>query len=1019
MQILPLPKLTAVVAFCSALLWAHTAWAQEPDALQFFKNYFVTGGSVSGFVDLAPQSGSNQLVSGVIPMSGVPVGADLVAAFLYWETITTATAVAPVGAEFHGYDISSIAKQVATQTLTATYAPCWSSGGGPDVTKVMVTNRVDVLRFLPIGIDPTKPGYGKRLVNTADLEAHFPVGDPRRQHTIMLPDAGTGNVLPQTAGATLAVVFKDTRDDVDPAMPGNQLPPLTSVVIFDGLHLQAPGDTTKQTIKGFYQASSSNPVANLTYVAGTGAVNQNENLWFNSDVSNVSNSNQLLDDDPFVKQESPGSDRTWHTLTYPINSFITQSTTTVYGEQFDILVNHTSSTPYECLNTTAIIVDTTVQDLDNDGILDDWEAAATSGALLDPNDVALPDLYAMGARPDSKDVFVEIGRMLSAESYSNPTQITVGPHDHLLSKAALKLVGDAFKNAPVANPNPLITGIRMHFDVGAHYQDGTPYVIPFTHADHATPCSAVPAPPDTSDHTFDPDCLARGGEAIIETACVPGPLNNFTCAFPAYKGVVGYKTGYRYLRDQGVDDPATGVDESNCLLAPVSCSRRFDRNRKDIFHYALFAHALGVQRLDDPNTEGVDESVADADPNTPGFQATPVPVGVSGTGDGGGSGGGDAVVSLGFWEDFVGSDFMQASTLMHELGHNFALRHGPAYLSNNLFTVQNCQPNFQTVMNYLFQVRGVRVGEANFPIPGVQPGDAVIDYSREPLAQIIESTPGLNESTGMGTMKYVPAWYVDNQALLVADLQLLGSKRHCDGSFLSPTEYAQWSTGSGMIRVDGSTRMPPINWNMNQFSNETGVIQDVSFNGQKTSLVAGLNEWNILDLRQVGSRRNVASYAVVDAVGPLSLDQGQGDNGQGDNGQGDNGQGDNGQGDNGQGDNGQGDNGQGDNGAPPEVDSEAATDGPHLRPLTLAKKGLAVVSDWTRPHVGTPVTYEIWRSPGTVLAASKTQVGTTNAPTTTFSDSSAKAKQTYTYVIVAELTDGTRYMSNPQTITVK
>jgi hypothetical protein len=894
----------------------------------------------------------------------------------------------------------------------------------------MVTNRVDVLRFLPIGIDPTKPGYGKRLVNTADLEAHFPVGDPRRQHTVALPDAGTGNQLPQTAGATLVVVFKDTRDDVDPAMPGNQLPPLTSVVIFDGLHLQAPGATTKQTIKGYYQASSSSPVANLTYLGGTGATNQYDNIWFNRDVSDPGNSNQLLDADPFVREQSPGSDRTWHTLKYPIGSLISQSTTTVYGEQFDILVDHTNSTPYECLNTTALILDTTVQDLDHDGILDDWEAADTSGALLDPNNVALPDLYAMGARADSKDVFVEIGRMLSTQAYSTPTQMTVTPHDHLPSKAALKLVGDAFKYAPVANPDPGITGIRIHFDVGAHYQDGiatnpaAPYIIPFTHADHVTPCSAVPAPPDTSDHTFDPDCLARGGEAIIETACVPGPLNNFTCAFPAYKGVVGYKTGYRYLRDQGVDDPATGVDESNCLLAPVSCSRRFDRNRKDIFHYALFAHALGIQRLDDPNTAGIDESVADADPNTPGFQATPVPVGVSGTGDGGGSGGGDVVVSLGFWEDFVGTDFMQASTLMHELGHNFGLRHGPAYVNNNQLTVQNCQPNFQTVMNYLFQVRGLRVGQANFPVPLVQPGDAVIDYSREPLAQIVENAPGLNESTGMGTMKYVPAWYVDNQALLVADLQLLGSKRHCDGSFLSPAEYAQWSNGSGMIRVDGSTRMPPINWNMNQFSNETGVIQDISFNGVTTSLVAGLDEWNALDLRQVGSRRNVASLAVVDAVGPLSLDQGQGDNGQGDNGQGDNGQGDNGQGDNGQGDNGQGDNGQGDNGqgdngAPPEVESEAATDGPHLRPLTLAKKGVAIVSVWTRPHVGTPVTYEIWRSSGIVLAASKTRVGTTSAPTTTFSDSTVKTKQTYTYVIVAELTDGTRHMSNPQTITVK
>ena len=137
-----------------------------------------------------------------------------------------------------------------------------------------------------------------------------------------------------------------------------------------------------------------------------------------------------------------------------------------------------------------------------------------------------------------------------------------------------------------------------------------------------------------------------------------------------------------------------------------------------------------------------------------------------------------------------------------------------------------------------------------------------------------------------------------------------------------------------------------------------GVPQDINFNGDKTVLVAGTNEWAQIDLRQVGSRRNVASHAIADAVGPLSLDNGQGDNGQGDNGQGDNGQGDNGQGDNGQGDNGQGDNGQGDNGqgdngAPPEVDSEAARCPEPAKACVCEQGGPAVVLSWTRPHVGT------------------------------------------------------------------
>lgn len=204
--------------------------------------------------------------------------------------------------------------------------------------------------------------------------------------------------------------------------------------------------------------------------------------------------------------------------------------------------------------------------------------------------------------------------------------------------------------------------------------------------------------------------------------------------------------------------------------------------------------------------------------------------------------------------------------------------------------------------------------------------------------------------------------------------------------------------------------MPPINWDMDLLSNETGVLQDINFNGDKTVLVAGTNEWAQIDLRQVGSRRNVASHAIADAVGPLSLDNGQGDNGQGDNGQGDNGQGDNGQ----------GDNGQGDNGAPPEVDPEAASDGPHQRKPAFAKQqGLAVILSWTQSHVGPAVSFEVWRSVGTTISAAKTLIGITSAPTTTLSDGTVKPKETYTYVVVGIQADGTRGISNPQTITIK
>ena len=59
------------------------------EALPFSNSYSITGNYVVGGVDLAPQSGANGFVTGTIPMSGVPANADILAAFLYWETIWT------------------------------------------------------------------------------------------------------------------------------------------------------------------------------------------------------------------------------------------------------------------------------------------------------------------------------------------------------------------------------------------------------------------------------------------------------------------------------------------------------------------------------------------------------------------------------------------------------------------------------------------------------------------------------------------------------------------------------------------------------------------------------------------------------------------------------------------------------------------------------------------------------------------------------------------------------------------
>ncbi len=69
------------------------AQSSPPNALPFFKNYFITGDYRVGSVDLSNPVGN--FATGDIHFNNalgnaVPANADIVAAFLYWEMITLA-----------------------------------------------------------------------------------------------------------------------------------------------------------------------------------------------------------------------------------------------------------------------------------------------------------------------------------------------------------------------------------------------------------------------------------------------------------------------------------------------------------------------------------------------------------------------------------------------------------------------------------------------------------------------------------------------------------------------------------------------------------------------------------------------------------------------------------------------------------------------------------------------------------------------------------------------------------------
>jgi len=122
----------------------------------------------------------------------------------------------------------------------------------------------------------------------------------------------------------------------------------------------------------------------------------------------------------------------------------------------------------------------------------------------------------------------------------------------------------------------------------------------------------------------------------------------------------------------------------------------FAANRQGYFHYALLPHRYGTNS----GSSG---------------QATIV--------------GDNLIVSL--YCEY--KDYNVAATIVHELGHNLGLRHG-----GNVDT--NYKPNYNSVMNYMYQFNGVDTD-------CTPPGNGVIDYSRHQRISLDENALDEREGT--------------------------------------------------------------------------------------------------------------------------------------------------------------------------------------------------------------------------------------------------------------------------------
>lgn len=228
-------------------------------------------------------------------------------------------------------------------------------------------------------------------------------------------------------------------------------------------------------------------------------------------------------------------------------------------------------------------------DADADGIPDSAEVSGGTFAGL--------DLYAMGARTNQRDIFIEV-------DYMNSTDPGVIPRSESLTKVVA-----AFSAQNIA----------VHFDSGILFS------------------------PSFSQISFN---LGQGSNMVPYEKCVTFDQTTCTQNTSSRRSIWDWKDEY------------------------------FDLRRRSVFHYLLFGNS----------------------------QLANGAAGPSGLGE---LPGNDYIITMGNWGFATSPGVpinqlinMQASTVMHELGHNLGLQHG----GNEDV---NYKPNYWSIMNYLYQLNGL------------------------------------------------------------------------------------------------------------------------------------------------------------------------------------------------------------------------------------------------------------------------------------------------------------------------
>jgi hypothetical protein len=620
---------------------------------------------------------------------------------------------------------------------------------------------------------------GTLRVYRADVNTYFPGGTNGVRYasgsfTVSLPDNG-GTGFPLTEGASLVVIYRVLSPNF----------PLKSVVIYDGSAI--PATSTTQNMLGFYDAAGGGE--STTLFANSGS-------WNNSSGS----------------------------VTVPAQA-----------SQYNAPLNAGSA-------YAAVILSTPVLNSDNDGILDSWKAGPTTDDFYAGQPgyydaktgswVSLP-----GAKHGEKDLFVQLDYMCGAvlsNGSCDPNQENLFPSPDAQGNDPLAMVTNAFAK----------DGVVLHLEIG----------------------NAVPEDTCTDNLTTTPPqlCQFPSTQALPQPGVIGWknslefsklwPKNLASCAaggdcsprFP-----YGQKDSYHYvLFGHSLAIPAwntrygtlTSIQVINGVTTIVTADRGAGIN-------ACPSRITISGVLGNPSLNGVYNTTSCPDTQTiiaatPGVTSwsypnntMPEPVlgltsgtvtSISGYSD---LGGADSAVTLGLWETAPNQDMSKranviAGTLFHEIGHTLGLSHGGLYYQTPgsyipTFDV-NCKPNYQSSMNYLFQLDGVGPS-------------AAVAYSNQTLETLNEATLGsvTNLTDGYGNPATFPtsAWYTP----IAPSAGDSAATMHCDGTPL---------TGDTGYRVNGTIAPVTPAWSSQQ---------NIGFDGVSYTQMLGYNDVANIDLRQVGA----------------------------------------------------------------------------------------------------------------------------------------------------------------------